>query len=55
MSKRGTVAYDPSVRCGFCGAACRRKYEPGKGKGSRIQHPTEWVCENGHPFRRKRF
>lgn len=40
--------------CGYCGSLARRKFEPGAGKGSRLQHSKFRVCENGHQFISKR-
>lgn len=40
--------------CGACGAKTRPKFEPGRGKGTRLQHSKFWVCENGHQVVRKR-
>jgi hypothetical protein len=35
-------------KCGYCGKRSRHMYEPGRGKGARMQHSRWWVCENGH-------
>ncbi len=40
--------------CRYCGALSRRKFEPGKGKNARLQHPRWRVCKNGHRFVYKR-
>jgi hypothetical protein len=41
-------------KCPACGALTRRLFEPGRGKGSRMQHPKFHKCENGHRILRKR-
>src|SRR5438132_1228995 len=45
--------YEPP-KCGYCQAMTRRKFEPGRGKGTRLQHPRWRVCENGHQIGAKR-
>jgi len=47
------VKYD-GKRCGACGSRTRHMFEPGKGKGARLQHSRWWVCEKGHKIVFKR-